>query len=81
MLDEGRIVERGTHDELSRHNGLYAALHRKQLLEEELAGELTQLVYDGRMQDSEALRVRYDPDSNTPSPNPSTTASWRLAVA
>jgi ATP-binding cassette, subfamily B, multidrug efflux pump len=37
VLDKGRIAERGTHDELVRHNGLYAALHRKQLLEEELA--------------------------------------------
>jgi ATP-binding cassette subfamily B protein len=37
VLDQGRIVERGTHDELVRHNGLYAVMHKKQLLEEELA--------------------------------------------
>jgi ATP-binding cassette subfamily B protein len=37
VLDRGRIVERGDHDALVAHNGLYAALYRKQLLEEELA--------------------------------------------
>ena len=37
LLDQGRIAERGTHDELIRQNGLYAELHKKQLLEEELA--------------------------------------------
>jgi ATP-binding cassette subfamily B protein len=37
VLDDGGIAERGTHDELVRHNGLYAELYRKQLLEDELA--------------------------------------------
>ena len=37
VLDHGRIAERGHHEALVARGGLYAALYRKQLLEEELA--------------------------------------------
>jgi ATP-binding cassette, subfamily B, multidrug efflux pump len=37
VLDQGRIVERGSHSQLISEGGLYAELHQRQLLEEELA--------------------------------------------
>ena len=37
VLVDGRIAERGNHDELLRRNGFYEELYRKQLLEDELA--------------------------------------------
>ena len=37
VLDQGRLVERGRHEELVEQGRLYAELYRKQLLEEELA--------------------------------------------
>jgi ATP-binding cassette subfamily B protein len=37
VLDEGRVIERGTHDALLAHGGVYARLWRVQRLEEEIA--------------------------------------------
>jgi len=37
VLNEGAIMERGTHEELLDKNGLYAAMHREQQLREEIA--------------------------------------------
>jgi ATP-binding cassette, subfamily B, multidrug efflux pump len=37
VLNRGRLVECGQHQELIEHGGLYSELYRKQLLEEELA--------------------------------------------
>ena len=36
VLENGRIAEQGSHDDLVRQGGIYAELHRKQLLQEEL---------------------------------------------
>jgi len=36
VLDQGRIVERGTHRQLLRLGGLYARLYRQFMLSQEL---------------------------------------------
>ncbi len=36
VLQDGKIVEKGTHDELLKKDGAYAAMHRKQVIEQEL---------------------------------------------
>jgi ATP-binding cassette subfamily B protein len=37
VFDAGRVVERGTHDQLVAAGGLYAAMHQRQLLEDEVS--------------------------------------------
>ena len=39
VLDDGRVVERGTHDALVAQEGVYAGLYRKQLLARALEGD------------------------------------------
>jgi ATP-binding cassette subfamily B multidrug efflux pump len=39
VLEDGRIVERGRHDDLVRAGGPYSEMHQRQLLEEELAAQ------------------------------------------
>jgi ATP-binding cassette, subfamily B, multidrug efflux pump len=38
VLDDGRLVDQGTHEELLARQGVYATLLRRQLLEQDLAG-------------------------------------------
>ncbi|HLQ05076.1 MAG TPA: metal ABC transporter permease, partial [Verrucomicrobiae bacterium] len=49
VLDDGRVAERGTHRELLERNGLYAAMYRRQLLEEELEVDEEQSEHDRRV--------------------------------
>jgi ATP-binding cassette, subfamily B, multidrug efflux pump len=49
VLDDGLIAERGTHRELLERNGLYAAMYRRQLLEEELEVDEEQSEHEKRV--------------------------------
>jgi len=48
VLDEGRIVEEGTHGALLQLGGLYAEMYRRQLLGEELEDTENGDLFPGR---------------------------------
>jgi len=49
VLDEGRIAERGSHRALLEHDGLYAKMYRRQLLESELQVDEEQQEHEKRI--------------------------------
>ena len=49
VLDDGRVVERGTHGELLERGELYAKMYRRQLLEEELDVDLERDAHERRV--------------------------------
>lgn len=61
VLDDGRIVERGTHLELLSLGGLYAQMYRRQLLEEELEVDEEQAEHERRMATPEAEPTPFEP--------------------
>jgi ATP-binding cassette subfamily B multidrug efflux pump len=72
VLDDGRIVERGTHVQLLEHGGLYAQMYRRQLLEEELEVDEEQAEHERRMREQQGettvLRTRMPQDGMSEGP-------------
>lgn len=62
VLDDGRIVERGTHLQLLERGGLYAQMYRRQLLEEELEVDVEQAEHERR------VRAEAPAEPGTPRP-------------
>jgi ATP-binding cassette subfamily B protein len=61
VLDDGRIVERGTHLALLEHGGLYAQMYRRQLLEEELEVDVDQAEHEQRVRERESEPTTFRP--------------------
>jgi ATP-binding cassette subfamily B protein len=61
VLDDGRVVERGTHIELLERAGLYAQMYRRQLLEEELEVDVDQAEHEKRVREQEGEASTFRP--------------------
>ncbi|HEU5373886.1 MAG TPA: ABC transporter ATP-binding protein [Ktedonobacteraceae bacterium] len=48
VLDQGRILEEGSHESLLQRRGLYAEMYRRQLIGEELEGNIDGDLFSGR---------------------------------
>ena len=58
VLDDGRIAERGSHRALLEHDGLYARMYRRQLVEAELQVDEEQQEHEKRVRQSESAPDR-----------------------
>ncbi len=63
VIDDGRVVERGTHDQLLTRRGIYASMYRRQLLGQELdesdeLGEADEALIEDATRDSSLSRAK-----------------------
>ncbi len=58
VLDDGRIAERGSHRALLEHDGLYARMYRRQLVEAELQVDEEQQEHEKRVRQTDAAPDR-----------------------
>ena len=68
VLDDGVIAERGTHLDLLQRDGLYAAMYRRQLLEEELEVDEEQSEHEKRVTATTREETRREERETPPRP-------------
>lgn len=78
VVDDGRIIEHGTHLELLTSGGLYAAMYRRQLLAEELAEDEAQEQDQADGDGAQAREARVvEAEGSGVASTPGSDRSWR----